>query len=498
MRQTLHIVGKDMRQLWGEIALVWVSTVLFAVIGLLRATPHKLDLQLAWPLSMALLLIAWWLLITRLVHAETLVGTRPFWMTRPYSWRSLLAAKALFIIAFINIPWFVAQVAIVRRYGFPFAGALPGLMLKQAMIAVAFLLPSAVLAALTTGLVQVLLALVGVGVGYIVLWIMWTNMGIFPGLSLFAFDWLRGLLCAVLAALAGVVILLLQYRKRSTVLSVSLALASLVGVAWLQVRPPWPWILDLQSKLSREHVPSAEVTVRLNSQRALTASVRPGKEQVFLHLIVPVEIASSSGLSGRVDSVDLALQAGDGTALSQPAGLLSENSIVLQTMVPAGFYRKIKDEPLKLQGRAYVTLFRPVATIVAPDGKPAAVPGGRCTAESFSDGPAYSLLCTSALRSDRELRTVRMQVAVDGSTEYVLPNDQYYGVSYSLLPADFDLDPVSRRQYLAVYRTPVWRLPQAPVLMAVEVKTSVPIAHLWTNVEIAGPRLSDHEEGPQH
>ena len=78
-------------------------------------------------------------------------------------------------------------------------------------------------------------------------------------------------------------------------------------------------------------------------------------------------------------------------------------------------------------------------------GKATGTTGGLCSADSSEDGRTYFVLCTSA-RGDRELRTVRVQVAVGARTEYLVPYEQYQAVSYSLLPADFGLDPVVRRQ----------------------------------------------------
>src|SRR5256885_7885270 len=56
----------------------------------------------AWTLVMILLPLAWWTLIARVIHDEVLPGDNQFWITRPYSWKSLLGAKALFILAFIR------------------------------------------------------------------------------------------------------------------------------------------------------------------------------------------------------------------------------------------------------------------------------------------------------------------------------------------------------------------------------------------------------------
>lgn len=225
-----------------------------------------------------------------------------------------------------------------------------------------------------------------------------------------------------------------------------------------------------------------------------------------------------------MDTVAFHINASDGTAFPfsspslgkyihtspfQSEYIYSEGAQKLQATVPGWFYQKIKNEPLRIQGRAYVTLFAlPTTTTILPSQKQVSVPGGLCSADSSEDGRTYFVLCTSALRGDRELRTVRVQVAVGARTEYLVPYEQYQAVSYSLLPADFGLDPVVRRQYM-VGPYNVWeeRSPAEASLKAAEVITSKPIAHLWTDFEITGPRLTacssivetiDHEVNMLH
>ena len=97
MRQALHIFRKDVRYLWIEIAAVLLATALFMFTDARSAWNWRSPLPrtVAAFLVNFLLPFAWWTVIVRAVHAETLTGDRQFWPTRPYSWRSLLAAKAL-------------------------------------------------------------------------------------------------------------------------------------------------------------------------------------------------------------------------------------------------------------------------------------------------------------------------------------------------------------------------------------------------------------------
>src|SRR5205814_2563869 len=71
--------------------------------------------------------ISWWLLIARLVHGERLVGNTQFWLTRPYEWPKFLAAKLLFLAAFLYLPFFIAQCVLLAEGGFNPTSYLPGL-----------------------------------------------------------------------------------------------------------------------------------------------------------------------------------------------------------------------------------------------------------------------------------------------------------------------------------------------------------------------------------
>ncbi|MCU1327831.1 MAG: hypothetical protein JWN34_3201, partial [Bryobacterales bacterium] len=133
MRLALHIFRKDARYLYREIALTIALTVLVS--------------RAEW-----LVAIANVYLIARAIHAEAIPGDRQFWLTRPYPWNSLLAAKLLFIVAFVNFPLGVAQVVALAAGGFPIGHELPGLLWSQVLIFSSSLVTMA-LAAVTVGFV---------------------------------------------------------------------------------------------------------------------------------------------------------------------------------------------------------------------------------------------------------------------------------------------------------------------------------------------------------
>src|SRR6266849_8891618 len=133
MNQALHIFSKDVRRLWLPLSIALAVQVLFTFFEM---QPHRDPLLATGRFSAEtlvdfLLPLAWWYVITALVHEEPLAGDRQFWITRPYRWRSLLAAKVLFILAFVNLPLLIADRFILPAQGFSGAGHWKGLLWRQ-------------------------------------------------------------------------------------------------------------------------------------------------------------------------------------------------------------------------------------------------------------------------------------------------------------------------------------------------------------------------------
>ncbi len=173
MKQILRIFVKDARHQWLEIlisiavlaALVFTchsrwhtgagmygGDVSFSALGLVSSLPGLLVFMV--PLS-------WWLLISPLIHEEKLVGDRQFWITRPYEWKKLLAAKVLFLIVFLYIPLLLAQCLMMAEAGFSPFSSFRGLLYDSLLIACALALPLVALASVTRNFARMTLAVLG-------------------------------------------------------------------------------------------------------------------------------------------------------------------------------------------------------------------------------------------------------------------------------------------------------------------------------------------------
>jgi hypothetical protein len=165
MKQILHIFTKDVRRFWPEILTLLALVAAFIVIhsyiwavsarySIVTSSGGTLGVLMTLYGSLVVLIpVGWWLLITRTVHEERLVGDTQFWITRPYQWKSLLASKLLFVVAFVYVPIFLAQCVLLAQEGFAPQPQIPGLLWNLLMITASVVLPLIALAAATSSAV---------------------------------------------------------------------------------------------------------------------------------------------------------------------------------------------------------------------------------------------------------------------------------------------------------------------------------------------------------
>lgn len=174
MKQVLHIFAKDSRRLWPEIlitlaitaAFVWIYPVQWmsgnSSYGFHAVAGSAFVVRPILANSLVVLVpVSWWLLISRAVHAESLVGDRQFWITRPYEWRKLLAAKVLFLLAWVCLPFFIAQCLLLVLAGFHPLFWLGGLLFNLLLVTGILVIPFFALATVTSNFARLILTLLG-------------------------------------------------------------------------------------------------------------------------------------------------------------------------------------------------------------------------------------------------------------------------------------------------------------------------------------------------
>ena len=165
MDQIIHIFKKDVRHHWLEISVSVALLVTFAWLEPSNWTPVAMFSE--WERFLAglvptLVPISWVLLITRVIQGESLVGDQQFWITRPYDWKKLLAAKLLFVFTFVYVPLLVFDVYLLKRASFGVFPHLHGLAYILGFLTVLLILPAAAIAVVTRSIGQVVLVILGI------------------------------------------------------------------------------------------------------------------------------------------------------------------------------------------------------------------------------------------------------------------------------------------------------------------------------------------------
>jgi hypothetical protein len=495
MRQALHIFKKDVRHLWFEIAVVILVVAAFTFTAARRAhwlSDPGTNRIGAWTLVMILLPLAWWALIARAIHDEALPGDSQFWITRPYSWKSLLAAKALLLLVFINLPMLLADIVILHAYELrPFGTEFPGLLWSQILLAIVYILPIAALSAVTSGFVQLVFAILAPSVVALGIAIASPNavIGGFWGGS----DWVKTYYVFLIIALAAPAILVWQYSARRTAparfLAAVAAVLAVLGLALI----PGSAAFKIQSWLSKRTVVASVPRVAFDSgSKWLTRAVVEKDGRVRIEL--PLNIAAlPSGMAAKPEGFSVQLRAPDGTtwrADQVPLRYVSDmdQKFSLQFTLDDAFYGTVKNEPLTIHGSLYLTLFggRQSARIPFGDRLVTVPRVGICSASGGSPERSDFLICTSAFRFPPVLVSYRFMQSANGAPD-VSTSTQPRSISYSPFPAEAGINPVSQD---FTFSSSPSSFSQALV------DTIEPLAYIERNFTIDNLRLADYEVRP--
>jgi hypothetical protein len=231
--QPLHIFRKDVLHLWPETAVV---VLLFAAF-VWAAPSHWSGSEyagligvLAFFLKAFLMPISWLVVISRLIQDESLVGDRQFWTSRPYHWPSLIAAKILYLLVFLYLPFLLMQIFLLKHAGLYPTTAIPALLHNLLLLTVIVVVPIAAISAVTSTFPRALLAFIGtivylIVIAALIVWMVFTRMPP-PGLDDVA---------TYLFVLLPFGALVFQYATRRTAISRAILIATpaVIGLLFL-------------------------------------------------------------------------------------------------------------------------------------------------------------------------------------------------------------------------------------------------------------------------
>jgi hypothetical protein len=229
--QPLHIFRKDVMHLWPETIAVIILFCAYIWAAPSRWTGSEylvLINVLGFILKAFLMPISWLVLISRLIQDESLVGDRQFWTSRPYHWPSLFAAKILYLVVFLYLPFLLMQIFLLKHAGLYPTTVIPALLYNLLLLTVIVVIPIAAISAVTSTFPRALLSFV-IAVIYIIVVILLVVWRVFRSLPAPGLDDVALALMVLLPAIA----LLYQYATRRTAISRAILIATPLIVALL-------------------------------------------------------------------------------------------------------------------------------------------------------------------------------------------------------------------------------------------------------------------------
>ncbi len=392
MKQAFHIFRKDVRRYWLEITASLALMVAFGWFEVRGWWGDQGSVAVGvaffgrdfWPGAVsALVPVAWFFLIIRIVQGESLVGDRQFWITRPYEWPKLLASKTAFVLAFVGVPLLVLQVVLLRSAGFHPTDYVAGLLWMQATLLM-IVLPVAALATVTATIVQLLLALLIV-VLYLI-GMVWLDSQ-FKN-SLFVASFLDTLQPVLLIGTSAAVILL-QYARRATIKSrVSIGILGVVFFILL-VASPYEFFLARAYPQLR---PGEQAPFRLGLLAAKEPPESgPGANEKEIQFRVPLSVSGvQPDAIVNLAGMRVSMEAADGSHWNSGWKIFAGEVFPEQTATQVDFSMKrnefvrMQSSTVNLRIEVAYTLFRDAnkRPFVIPGGTFELAEVGRCSAQA--------------------------------------------------------------------------------------------------------------------
>lgn len=453
MRQILHIFRKDVRHHWPEILVSLAVLIAFAVDQPRKWTDQPAPERILGTLLNILpilMVLAWAFLIVRLVQSESLVGDRQFWITRPYRWYKLLAAKLLSILVFVNLPLFVTQLILLKIAHFPVLHSIPGLLFIHMLLAFSIVMPALAIACITSGIGQAALTLLAISLLVIGLAFL---SSVLPGMDM---NDSTDTFQAAIFLIACLTTILLQYLYRKTFVSRSVVTAGIVCISLIVVLAPYEKLITREFPLP---APAHPLPAQLSFDRTLSFDHENAQRSFFYGDQVELELPFQvSGLDDKTIAqisavkLDLVLPSGEQWS-SQWLSINQFLSVGRTRLWPTvkmkrALFNRIETDHM----RAHVTLGFNVFQIesrtqIAMAGKFLRLPGdARCFNEISRD----SLHCFSALRQPSPLLVVAdlpstdCSVSDDASIEPWAPAPASFADLSVTTTPDFDFTPIQQ------------------------------------------------------
>lgn len=433
MKQALHILRKDLRHQWADIALQVTMLAIFALLSPLvddnRWTGNPV-IPLLVTLLKFVIPLSWLVIIVRVVHDESLVGDQQFWVTRPYRWYSLLASKAAFVVLAIALPFIVTQCIMATRAGLnPFNSGLLPTCIKHALIV---WIPLFLVAMVTSTLNSAFFSAIGV----MLLWAAALSLVVSRDdprtdapFTLVVF----GLFFAIVFIGA----LIYQFRWRNTQRS-RIALLSIVAiflalyVGYIQMSAPFVGSALMHMRYPRNAAPELHLTYTPTKQRIFGDTSRH-KSDSQTYIALPVHLEGLDRTSRLIDLNASYIVEVNGERYTSPWRPVTLTSESMSLLVPSSYLQRTAGHDAHLQLTFVATILSPFATQTSSLSNHFTVgEGSNCNS---INAPGNPIRCGFAFEAPNPIR-------IDPITPANCPPNALQSVAVHTLPTGTGIDPV--------------------------------------------------------
>jgi len=432
MNRILAIFRKDVRHLWPQAVLL---IALMALSASLDPTYSRFRVPYYEFFAILILPVACWLVIVSVIHEEKLPGDRQYWLTRPYSWKELLAAKLLWIAAFVNLPLLLCHLAVFAAVGLPLSGQWWPLVWRQVFFTAFYILPAAALASITRTIGRMVAAALLVAAGIMLFGGAFEMLARRPMMTLQSSGYVAAIVRAALLFVGVSAILALQYSRRRTALATGLT-AALAGALLL------PAFFGLMT-----HSQESRLTLELDPERRST--VVPGRDANLAMLEFPVRLnqAPAGVLLDRVHITGIRIEEAGRRrrvlrVLDGQLHDLENGRAWLSVFTDSTLLLGAGGREVILSGAFGLRLFRAPRTLPVPHGQAVTVPAVGVCRDFVEEFGGIAISCYSAMP-----RAAVLAAASGAGVNWIVPP----GSVSSPIPTDASFQPLTRFVSLLSY-----------------------------------------------
>ena len=371
MDQIIHILIKDIRRLRWEIAGTLLVTALLAWLNgdnrlLLPVSRQEQQLSSLLGTLQPLCVGAWWFLLVSLFHVDAIPGVRQFWLTRPYRRSSLLGAKLLFMVLFLNLPTLAADVLVLWRAGLPLGGLIHALLWKQVLFTVMLLVPAIGIAAVTTNIAQTVLGVLALVVLTSLLALISGSGHSLPG----GLGWWMVAVQFSTLSIGGGLLLYWQFFRRKTAWSRALIAAGTSLFVLATSLIPSGAAFSSQRRFAHQPGVGDRYTIKPAPERG-RMGYEPGQVgwQVA-RIALPVDHVLPAGLEMVSDGVEVSLTAPDGAGVETLSSSWTESQGKpwVYLSLDRKEFARIRTLALRVDVKVHATMFGKKQTATMPFG----------------------------------------------------------------------------------------------------------------------------------